>query len=179
MSSLLQDDGSGRQQFTFNPVSGGFTISVLNGRVGCADLVAAQSCASQNTALTFAGSNDGSGLAVWRLAPPSLPPFVPYFTNGNYTIGNVLRAGSCAATSILGAVPCAAGNAVVMSGAGMSADLSPSLMSLHLSNTGSLLHSCTYCRFQMSFCCSLKLPERMECMHSCTLAETTIDLDSA
>ena len=114
---LLQDDGSGRQQFTLTSVPGGYTIQVLNGRTGCNDYVVAQSCAT-GTGITFAPANDGTGLAVWELAaPPPPPPTTQYFANGVYEIVSTLRATGCNTTAALGPDTCATNN-VFMQAAG-------------------------------------------------------------
>ncbi len=44
MLLLLQDDGSGRQQWTFVAVGTGYYIEVLQGRAGCGDYLSAQAC---------------------------------------------------------------------------------------------------------------------------------------
>jgi hypothetical protein len=42
--SLTQDDGSGRQQWTFVPVGSSYYIQVLQGRSGCGTYLSAQAC---------------------------------------------------------------------------------------------------------------------------------------
>lgn len=50
-NSLLQDDGSGKQRFSFTRTQGGYTIAV--GGVGtCGNLITAQACGGANS-LTF------------------------------------------------------------------------------------------------------------------------------
>ena len=117
---LLQDDGSGRQQFTFTPVNGGYTMTVVNGRDGCADYVAAQAC-NTSIYLEFVMGNIGA-LTVWELIPPPVVT-TPYFTNGVYQIANTNRAANCATTSVLGVGPCADGDEVVaMQATGLALD---------------------------------------------------------
>ena len=108
----LQDDGSGRQQFTFTAVAGGYTMQVLNGRPTCGSFVTAAACSTGNTALTFSATNDGTGLQVWTIGGAVVGPILP---NGNYQIRNTAR-GAC--NNILSAVACAAGNGVDMEAGG-------------------------------------------------------------
>ena len=114
-SCAAQDDASGRQQWTFAAVTGGYTITIVQGREGCNDILTAATCTGA-TALTFAAANDGSGLQVWTVTPPAAPPaMAPYFTNGNYQIVNTARA---ACTQYLGAGVCNDGNDVFMTTGG-------------------------------------------------------------
>lgn len=87
-------------------------MQVLNGRVGCASFVTAAACASGNTAITFAQTNDGSGLQVWTVGGANTGPIFP---NGLYRITNTAR-GAC--NNVLSAVSCAAGTAVDMEAGG-------------------------------------------------------------
>lgn len=63
---MLQDDGSGRQRLRFIPVNGGYNIALPAGREACTqpNFVTAQTCASNNNAVTFAAA--GAGLQVRR-----------------------------------------------------------------------------------------------------------------
>ena len=94
----------------FNLGCAGYTITVQNGRAGCADYLAANTCPN-GTALTFGATNDGTGAEVWTVTQAGTPPSGRYFANGNYQIVSPARA-SC--TSYLGAVTCTGGNAVGM-----------------------------------------------------------------
>jgi hypothetical protein len=58
-----QDDGSGRQEWTFALVTGGYTITTQQGRAGCGIFLTTVACAAGN-GVTFANNNDGSGLQV-------------------------------------------------------------------------------------------------------------------
>ena len=102
-----QDDGSGRQQVTFQATTGGYNMIIYNGRP-CNRYISAQSCASGATGLTFAAGDDGSGLQVWTVSSASNSP---YFANGFYQISNTARA---ACGNVLGSVACTAGNTVDM-----------------------------------------------------------------
>lgn len=87
-------------------------MQVLNGRPTCASYVTAAACSTGNTALTFSQTNDGSGLQVWTVGGAATGPIFP---NGMYQITNTAR-GTC--NNVLGAVTCAAGNAVDMEAGG-------------------------------------------------------------
>ena len=95
----LQDEVSGRQQWTITPAQGGgYTIQVLIGRSGCATtntFLTADACGTNLLSLTGAAN----GLNTWDLtavAAPAIVPqaaFIPLIPNGNYYIQSQGRAG--------------------------------------------------------------------------------------
>ena len=92
----LQDDYSGRQQFQFLPVNGGYNIVLPAGRSGCAGTyVTAAACTDGNN-VNFATA--GSGLQTFNVVPVSAPPSATtpaVLANGQYTIANTDLSGSC------------------------------------------------------------------------------------
>ena len=59
----LQDTNSGRQQWTFVNVTGGYHIAIRSGREGCGDLLTGQACDNDAVNLEAAGN----GLQVWSV----------------------------------------------------------------------------------------------------------------
>ena len=108
----LQDDGSGRQQWTFvqAPNASGYYIEQLQGRVGCADYVTSVACGTTESPnqVTFASAPTSTGLQIWSvIAPPPPAPPTQVLANGNYYIQSRGRTGTCA--TYLNAVNCSSG----------------------------------------------------------------------
>ena len=94
--AFAQDDNTGRQQFQFLPVHGGFNILLPMGRAGCAgNYLTAAACGS--TALTLGAFN--TGLQTWSVvaANTPVPPPAPVgpLANGDYYIRSTALA-TCA-----------------------------------------------------------------------------------
>ncbi|KAK9795598.1 hypothetical protein WJX73_005422 [Symbiochloris irregularis] len=114
VTSYNQDDLSGRQQFNFVAVNGGFNIIEPTGRNGCpGQYVTAQTCA-QGTGFSLAAA--GTGLQVFTVTPTAAPTVqTPVLPNANYIISSNGRKGQCAPYMSLPA--CGAGDNVVLSAA--------------------------------------------------------------
>lgn len=99
---LVQDDASGRQQWTFTQSGTGYYMTINQGRAGCATYLSASACAS--TGLTFTSAPDTSSLQLWSVVSPAPPaPPTQILADGNYYIKSVARA-NC--TAFLGGVTC-------------------------------------------------------------------------
>ena len=91
-----QDFLGGLQWWTITAAAGGgYTIQMLTGREDCnpsASYLSTVACGANTVELVNA--NAGGGLQTWAITPTPAPPpvveapFVPYFTNGTYTIVN-------------------------------------------------------------------------------------------
>lgn len=111
---MVQDDGSGRQEYEIIPSSyGGYNLRVDSGRNGCPMWVTAQGCGNDN-GLIFAASN-ASILSSFRITTTLNQTGSPYFTDGVYYIQNTERS-ACA--NFLNATTCANGNGVSMGTSG-------------------------------------------------------------
>ena len=104
---ILQDDGSGRQQYQVTGNSyGGYNLNQPSGRAGCNAFLSAQTCGISDY-LIMAATNT-SQLSSFQITPVPIPRFFP---DGMYQIQNTERA-ACA--SVLNASLCPNGNAIAM-----------------------------------------------------------------
>lgn len=69
----VQDDGSGRQQFRFTPVAGGYQIDLPFGRTGCSSLLSASACSSNSLHFADAPQGPASTWSVLRHAADPAP----------------------------------------------------------------------------------------------------------
>ena len=86
---MSQDDGSGRQEWTFTPAGSGYFIRVLMGRNGCATYLSSPACGGTGNVNTplFVTTNDTTGLQIWNVAAPAPPaPPAQILPNGPFYI---------------------------------------------------------------------------------------------
>ena len=113
----MQDDGSGRQQWTFTRTANGYNIQVVNGRAGCNNYMQAQPC-NVGTGLTFGGSGAAGQYTTWSVtAGTGMQQAAPAITPGQYQITSIGR--SCA-NSYLGTALCSQSNQALMQNGGAS-----------------------------------------------------------
>lgn len=91
--ALLQDDGSGRQQWVFTRVAGGYTITMPMGRSGCNQTLTSTTCnSSTNPNLVTFGAPSSSALQLWSIDSVATPaPVAQLIPNGNYYIQSIGR----------------------------------------------------------------------------------------
>ena len=90
-----QDDASGRQQWVFTPVAGGYTITMPMGRAACGQALTTVACTSSTPNLVSMGTISGSPTSqqVWSLQSVTTPPapVTQVLSNGNYYIQSLGR----------------------------------------------------------------------------------------
>lgn len=111
LRAAVQDDASGRQQWTFTQFGTGYYINITRGRAGCENLLSANAC-TQDNGVNFVAAPDQSGRQLWAVAPAPTTPAPPtqVLANGNYYITSVGRA-NC--DSYLGGQVCSTGSNAV------------------------------------------------------------------
>lgn len=106
---FIQDDKSGRQQWQFTPVTGGYVITMPMGRPTCNTTLTTVACnapPNPNQVTFGASSATPNPLQVWSVTSTTAPaPVTQILPDGNYYINSIGRAACGNFTTAVNACP--------------------------------------------------------------------------